>query len=235
MTPSNFPHSKKLTPKELDDAIAALAKEAIKGSLSWFQQKVRLLVIEQLAQQEGALESDDHSSAEATIQLVSESMQRHALGAMKEVGIPSLDAQETIKDATMVAQYPVSATAQSAEGIFSLFNLRAELTADGGEIIGSGSAGSHHPGEYFDMIGENILPPPGQSLSLYSLSSLLPILTSKQRPTNPHDWMTTDAVIAGPDPNCHSRFKITRNGHSVFSHSQVTAVPLEPKDTESGS
>lgn len=236
MTPATPPNTRQLTPRELDDAIAALAKEAIQGSLCWLQQKVRLLLVEQLALQANGLVSDhDCNSVETAIQFVSASMQQHALDTMQEAVIPSLDVQATLKEATMNAKYPVSAAAQGTDGIFSLYNLRAELTTEGGKIIGSGSAGSHQPGEYFDVIGENILPPPGQSISLYSLSSLLPILPSKQRPTNPHDWMTTDAVIAGPDPNCPSRFKITRNGHSVFLHNEVTAVPLEPIDRESGS
>jgi hypothetical protein len=38
--------------------------------------------------------------------------------------------------------------------------------------------------------------------------------------------MSTDAEVACPDPNCPSRFRITRMAKRVFRHSEVTAVPL---------
>ena len=59
--------------------------------------------------------------------------------------------------------------------------------------------------------------PPGQGFSIYSLAAVLPLLAAKQRPTDPNDWMTTDAEIACPDPNCPSRLRITRTG--------LTALP----------
>jgi uncharacterized repeat protein (TIGR04076 family) len=55
----------------------------------------------------------------------------------------------------------------------------------------------------------------------------LPLLPAKQRPTHKNDWMTTDAEVACPDPNCSSRFRITRLGLRRFSHAQTTAVPLD--------
>ena len=69
--------------------------------------------------------------------------------------------------------------------------------------------------------------PPGQGFSIYSLAALLPLLPAKQRPTHKNDWMTTDAEVACPDPNCSSRFRITRTGPRRFSHAQTTAVPLQ--------
>jgi len=71
--------------------------------------------------------------------------------------------------------------------------------------------------------------PPGQGFSIYSLAALLPLLPAKQRPTHRNDWMTSDAEVACPDPNCSTRFRITRTGLRRFSHAQTTAVPL-PKD-----
>ncbi len=69
--------------------------------------------------------------------------------------------------------------------------------------------------------------PPGQGISIYSLASVLPLLAAKQRPTHPHDWMTTDADIACPDPNCATRLRIRRTGLRRFSHAETTAVPLK--------
>ena len=68
--------------------------------------------------------------------------------------------------------------------------------------------------------------PPGQGVSIYSLGAVLPLLAAKQRPTHRNDWMTSDAEIACPDPNCPSRLRITRLARRVFRHSDVTAVPL---------
>jgi uncharacterized repeat protein (TIGR04076 family) len=68
--------------------------------------------------------------------------------------------------------------------------------------------------------------PPGQGFSIYSLAALLPLLPAKQRPTHPNDWMSTDADVACPDPNCPTRFRITRTGERRFSHAESTAVPL---------
>ena len=68
--------------------------------------------------------------------------------------------------------------------------------------------------------------PQGQSFSIYSLSAILPLLPAKQRKTHPNDWMTSDAEIACPDPNCPSRLRITRIGQRSFSHAETTAVPL---------
>jgi hypothetical protein len=39
--------------------------------------------------------------------------------------------------------------------------------------------------------------------------------------------MTTDAEVACPDPNCSSRFRITRLGLRRFSHAQTTAALLD--------
>jgi len=85
---------------------------------------------------------------------------------------------------------------------------------------------NHRLGDRIALRGENLSLPPGQTFPLYSLAALLPLLPAKQRLTHPHDWMTTDSLIACPDPNCGGRFRITRIGQSVFDHAAVTAVPL---------
>ncbi|PWY83633.1 hypothetical protein BO70DRAFT_335756 [Aspergillus heteromorphus CBS 117.55] len=57
-------------------------------------------------------------------------------------------------------------------------------------------------------------------------ASVLPLLACKQRMTHEHDWMTTDSVIACPDPHCLSQLKIIRTGITTFKHSETTVVPL---------
>jgi hypothetical protein len=51
-------------------------------------------------------------------------------------------------------------------------------------------------------------------------------LPAKQRLTHPNDWMSTDAEVACPDPNCPTLFRIKRTGIRHFQRSAVTAVPL---------
>jgi hypothetical protein len=51
-------------------------------------------------------------------------------------------------------------------------------------------------------------------------------LPAKQRASHAHDWMSTDGEVACPDPNCPTRFRITRLQPRRFLHSQTTAVPL---------
>ena len=85
---------------------------------------------------------------------------------------------------------------------------------------------NHQVGDYFELKGENLSFPPGQTFPLYPLAAILPLLPAKQRDTHPNDWMTTDADIACPDPHCGALFRITRTGRSKFRHSDVTLVPL---------
>jgi len=87
---------------------------------------------------------------------------------------------------------------------------------------------NHQVGDSFELKGENLSLPKGQTFPLYPLAALLPLLPAKQRDTHANDWMTTDAVIACPDPNCGGRFRITRLGKTTFDHADVTAVPLGP-------
>ena len=104
---------------------------------------------------------------------------------------------------------------------FELYDLRVEIVAPPGAHIYCGTVG-----DWFELRGEQLHLPPGQSFSIYSLSAILPLLPAKQRQTHPHDWMTSDAEIACPDPNCPSRLRITRLGQRRFSHAETTAVPL---------
>jgi uncharacterized repeat protein (TIGR04076 family) len=105
---------------------------------------------------------------------------------------------------------------------FELYDLRVEVEAGERPMVCD-----HRAGEYFEVIGELIVLPEGRrSFPLYPLAALLPLLPAKQRPTDANDWMTTDAVVACPDPHCGGRFRITRTGRRTFRHGETTAVPL---------
>ncbi len=114
---------------------------------------------------------------------------------------------------------------QSSADSFELFDLKVEVVAPPGKPIYCGAT----PGDHFELRGEMLYLPPGQGFSIYSLAALLPLLPAKQRATDPNDWMLTDTEVACPDPNCATRFRITRMGKRRFSHSAVTAVPLPGK------
>jgi len=105
---------------------------------------------------------------------------------------------------------------------FELWDLRVEVTAPEGAAVYCGA----QPGDFFELHGEMLHLPPGQGFSIYSLAALLPLLPAKQRDTHPNDWMSTDAEVACPDPNCPTRFRITRTARRRFSHAATTAVPL---------
>jgi uncharacterized repeat protein (TIGR04076 family) len=104
---------------------------------------------------------------------------------------------------------------------FELWDLRVEVVAPEGAKLWCGAK----PGDHFELRGEMLHLPPGQGFSVYSLAALLPLLPAKQRPTHPMDWMSTDAEVACPDPNCPSRFRITRTALRRFRHAETTAVP----------
>ncbi len=108
---------------------------------------------------------------------------------------------------------------------FELFDLKVEVVAPAGSQLYCGAK----IGDSFELRGEMLHLPPGQGFSIYSLGALLPLLAAKQRPTDPNDWMSTDAEVACPDPNCPSRFRIQRLGKRIFRHSQTTAAPLRPE------
>lgn len=106
---------------------------------------------------------------------------------------------------------------------FELYDLRVEVVATERPMVCG-----HRAGDSLELRGEELTLPAGQAFSLYALAALLPLLPAKQRPTSANDWMTTDADIACPDPNCGARFRITRIGTRRFRHRDVTAVPLPP-------
>lgn len=110
-----------------------------------------------------------------------------------------------------------------ADDSFELYDLRVEVIAPEGAKIYCGAK----VGDYFELKGEMLYLPPGQGISIYSLAAVLPLLAAKQRETHPYDWMSTDAEIACPDPNCPSRLRIIRGPKRRFRHSETTAVKLD--------
>ena len=114
-------------------------------------------------------------------------------------------------------------TPPPAPAVFDLYDLRVEVVVphpDAKVYCGAKS------GDYFELHGELLFLPPGQGFSIYSLSSVLPLLAAKQRETHQNDWMTSDAEVACPDPNCETRLRITRIGKRVFKRSETTGTEV---------
>ena len=103
---------------------------------------------------------------------------------------------------------------------FWLYDLRVETVLDGRTPVCR-----HIVGESFQVVGESLIFDRGQKVSMYALAAVLPLLPAKQRETSPHDWMSTDAEIACPDPHCGGRFRITRTHKRWFSHAETTGLP----------
>ena len=109
-----------------------------------------------------------------------------------------------------------------ADDSFWLYDLRVETV-----VADRTSVCRHVEGESFRVEGELLVFDNQQQVSMYALAALLPLLPAKQRPTSEHDWMSTDAEIACPDPHCGGRFRVTRTGKRVFRHSGTTGLPVE--------
>jgi uncharacterized repeat protein (TIGR04076 family) len=105
---------------------------------------------------------------------------------------------------------------------FVLYDLRIDVVAGEQPMVCN-----HAVGDYFELSGENLRLPDGQSFPIYPLAAILPLLPAKQRETPPADWMTTDMEVACPDPLCGARFRISRTGKRTFKHADVTRVPLD--------
>ena len=114
----------------------------------------------------------------------------------------------------------------SDDDSFELYDLRVEVVAPPGARVLCGAK----PGDHFELRGEMLHLPPGQAFSIYSLAALLPLLPAKQRATHPNDWMSTDAEVACPDPNCPTRLRIVRTGKRRFRHADTSALPLPGRD-----
>jgi uncharacterized repeat protein (TIGR04076 family) len=109
---------------------------------------------------------------------------------------------------------------QGGEKGFWLYDLRVDTVLDGRTPVCR-----HVEGESFRVIGENLVFDGAQKVSMYALVAILPHLPARQRPTDPDDWMSTDAEIACPDPHCGGRFRIVREGRRWFSHAATTGLP----------
>lgn len=112
---------------------------------------------------------------------------------------------------------------------FVLYDIRVEVIGcqPGKEMV------CNHPvGAYFEVSGENLSLPPGQTFPIYPLAALLPLISARQRITHKNDWISTDTDVACPDPHCGGIFRIKRIRQRTFHHKDVSAVPLDGQEQE---
>ena len=127
----------------------------------------------------------------------------------------------------MCTETRTATTDTGDDDTFVLYDLRVEVV---GCQPGKTMVCNHPVGSYFEVSGENLSLPPGQSFPIYPLAALLPLIPAKQRSTHKNDWMSTDMDVACPDPHCGGIFRIKRIGKRVFRHRDVTAVPIDRQE-----
>jgi uncharacterized repeat protein (TIGR04076 family) len=127
----------------------------------------------------------------------------------------------------MCAKARTATMAPTKDDTFELYDLIVEVV---GCQPGKTMVCNHPVGTYFEVSGENLSIPPGQTFPIYPLAALLPLIPAKQRITHKNDWMSTDMDVACPDPHCGGIFRIKRTGKRVFRHSEVTVVPIDGRE-----
>ena len=114
-----------------------------------------------------------------------------------------------------------------SDDTFELYDLRVEVVAPEGATIYCGAK----PGDFFELRGEMLHLPPGQGFSIYSLAAAAAAPAGQAAcRRDPNDWMSTDAEVACPDPNCPTRFRITRMASAFSATARSTAVPAPGRE-----
>ena len=107
---------------------------------------------------------------------------------------------------------------------FRLYDLKITIVGDPNKF-----ACSHHLNDEITMQGEVMSFNNTHTFTVYSLSTLLPLLTAKQRISDLNDWINHDDLIACPDPHCKAQFKIERTGIRYFTLSDTSGIEFTKK------
>jgi len=93
-----------------------------------------------------------------------------------------------------------------SEGSFTLYDLRVTVV----EIRGRSVCGLS-VGDWFEVRNSSqLVLPPDRHFCIYALASVLPLLAAKQRELSENDWLTSDSLVACPDPEEQLIMKIER-------------------------
>jgi uncharacterized repeat protein (TIGR04076 family) len=99
-----------------------------------------------------------------------------------------------------------------------LYDLRVTVV----EIRGRSVCGLD-VGDYFEITHSNqIRIPDGKHICYFALSSILPLISAKQRQNPARDWIELDSRVACPDPDEVVIWEITRTGWRTMDSSELT-------------
>lgn len=90
-------------------------------------------------------------------------------------------------------------------------------------------------GDCFHVKGGKLFIPAESGFCLYAIQATMPLLPAKQRKGHPADWMETDARVVCPDPACALVMRIDRTGTRIYSHDEVSAIPMPGHEGDSAS
>lgn len=101
---------------------------------------------------------------------------------------------------------------------FELYDLRVTVEAiEGRSVCGMAV------GDYFELTHSNRLRiPEGKHFCMYALSAVLPLLAAKQRELDANDWLTTDSLVACPDPDERLIMRIERVRKRTLDSDELT-------------
>jgi uncharacterized repeat protein (TIGR04076 family) len=101
---------------------------------------------------------------------------------------------------------------------FKLYDLRVTVV----EIRGRSVCGLA-VGDWFELRNSSqIVLPKDRHFCIYALSAVLPLLPAKQRELSQNDWLSTDNLVACPDPDEQLIMKIERLGSVELKNSDLT-------------
>jgi uncharacterized repeat protein (TIGR04076 family) len=101
---------------------------------------------------------------------------------------------------------------------FTLYDLRVTVV----EIRGRSVCGLR-VGDWFEVReSSRLVLPEGRHFCIYALAAVLPLLPAKQRELSENDWLSSDNLVACPDPDEKLVMKIERLGKVELSKSDLT-------------
>ena len=101
---------------------------------------------------------------------------------------------------------------------FKLYDLRVTVV----EIRGRSVCGLA-VGDWFEVRNSSrLVLPPDRHFCIYALASVLPLIAAKQRELAENDWLTSDSLVACPDPEEQLIMKIERLAPVELRKSDLT-------------
>jgi uncharacterized repeat protein (TIGR04076 family) len=101
---------------------------------------------------------------------------------------------------------------------FKLYDLRVTVV----EIRGRSVCGLA-VGDWFEVRNSSqLVLPKGRHFCIYALAAVLPLLPAKQRELSENDWLSSDNLVACPDPDEQLIMKIERLASVELKKSDLT-------------